>query len=194
MRIPFFSAKVRVTSPYADIYSRAVGAGIDISIIFILFSSLFFYSVELIGAQYCYEVPTITTFTELMQMAIEKNFAGICLLDKTIQVGIIGVLLVSTQIVWGTTPGKWLVGIKVVRAETLEPIPAWRYVLRFFAYIPAILPCMIGIFWISFNRKRRGWHDYIAGTVVIHTRGYEWYKKQAKALWKKYVKKSGTVE
>ena len=68
---------------------------------------------------------------------------------------------------WGMTPGKALMGLRVVRLEDLQPISRWRAVGRFFALYPAILFLGLGIFWIGWNRRKRGWHDRLADTVVI---------------------------
>jgi len=102
------------------------------------------------------------------------------LVSNGIVIGLMGLFIVACQMAYGTTPGKWLLGLKIVRHETLEPVAHWRYAVRFLAYIPAAAPLMLGIFWMLFNKKRRGWHDYMAGTVVIHTRPKGWYWQQVK--------------
>ena len=68
---------------------------------------------------------------------------------------------------WGMTPGKALMGLRVVRLEDLQPISRWRAVGRFFALYPAILFLGLGIFWIGWNRRKRGWHDRLADTLVL---------------------------
>lgn len=65
------------------------------------------------------------------------------------------------------TPGKMLIGAKIVDAETLEKPRPWQFVGRYFAYIPAMLPLLIGIFWVAVDKRKQGWHDKLAGTVVI---------------------------
>jgi RDD family len=170
---------------YADIYARAVAAGIDLGIIFLLLSDLFqvmsatiFSHVDRATLQ---QVNSTATIFETFQMLWVSHFVPLWILNMTVQVTIIGALLIATQAIWGHTPGKWLLGLKVARVNSMEPLSLSRQMLRFFAYIPAILPFMIGIFWMSFNRERRGWHDYIAGSVVINTRPYGWYRNKLKA-------------
>ena len=65
------------------------------------------------------------------------------------------------------TPGKMILKLHVVDAETLQTLSTGKAILRFFAYIPAMMPLFIGIIWVALDEKKRGWHDRISGTVVI---------------------------
>ena len=57
---------------------------------------------------------------------------------------------------------------KVVDAATRKPI-SWRQAgLRFFAYLASILSLCVGFLWIIWDKHKQGFHDKIAGTVVIH--------------------------
>ncbi len=178
---------------YADIYARTLAAAVDMFLIFFVLQSLF-YGIDEKMRQYAdmdlaRTAQFAKTGSEMMRIWWDASFIQAMLASYIAQLFIIGVLIISSQCIWQTTPGKRLLGIKIVRAETLEPIARWRYVLRFLAYIPATLPLMLGIFWASFNTQRRGWHDYIAGTVVIHTKPEGWYWEQTKRLWRTYVLK-----
>jgi uncharacterized RDD family membrane protein YckC len=66
----------------------------------------------------------------------------------------------------GKTPGKWLLGLRVVDAEQ-RSIGYRRALVRFLGYFPAIFSFGLGILWIVFSREKRGWHDFLAGTWVI---------------------------
>lgn len=65
-----------------------------------------------------------------------------------------------------TTPGKMLVGARVVDAETGKPPTFKQCLIRLGAYPLSALPLMLGFFWIAFNVRKQGWHDRLAGTVV----------------------------
>ena len=69
----------------------------------------------------------------------------------------------------GATPGKLAVGLKIVDATTGGPPPLGRLVLRFFAYFVSALPLYLGFLWAAFDRRKQGWHDKIARTVVINS-------------------------
>jgi len=65
------------------------------------------------------------------------------------------------------TPGKMLTKIQIVDAKTGAKPTAGKFVLRYIGYILASIPLGLGIFWVAFNKQKRGWHDLLAGTVVI---------------------------
>ena len=65
------------------------------------------------------------------------------------------------------TPGKMVLGLKIVDAATFGKPTAGRFVLRYLGYFVSTLPLGIGLIWAGWDDRKRGWHDFIAGTVVI---------------------------
>lgn len=65
------------------------------------------------------------------------------------------------------TPGKMALSAKIVDAETGGVPTTAQFVGRYFAYIISALPLGLGFIWIAFDRKKQGWHDKLAGTVVV---------------------------
>jgi len=65
------------------------------------------------------------------------------------------------------TPGKMAVKAKIVDAKTGEKPSTGQCVGRYFAYYVAFLPLGLGIIWVAFDKRKRGWHDLLAGTVVV---------------------------
>jgi uncharacterized RDD family membrane protein YckC len=72
---------------------------------------------------------------------------------------------------YGLTPGKWIMGIQVVRFDTGVPVGFWRMALRqvIGQWVAAII-CYLGFLWALFDANRQGWHDKIAKTLVIQAR------------------------
>ena len=68
----------------------------------------------------------------------------------------------------GATPGKMAFSAKIVDARTGQPPSTGQSVLRYFGYFVSILPLFLGFAWIGFDRRKQGFHDKIAGTLVIH--------------------------
>jgi uncharacterized RDD family membrane protein YckC len=68
----------------------------------------------------------------------------------------------------GQTPGKWLLGLKVVRVGG-GPMSVGRAALRFGGYLLSAIPFYAGFLWIL-GPDRRGWHDRISGTEVVYVR------------------------
>lgn len=68
---------------------------------------------------------------------------------------------------WSATPGKMLLGCKVLDAKTLGPMSFKQIIVRLLGYIVSTVFLFFGFFWIGFNKQHRGWHDCMANTLVI---------------------------
>ncbi len=68
------------------------------------------------------------------------------------------------------TPGKMAVSAKILDAKTGRPASTGQLILRYIGYYVATLPLLLGIIWVAFDPRKQGWHDKIAGTVVIRPR------------------------
>ncbi len=76
----------------------------------------------------------------------------------------------ATVLFWlykNATPGKMAITAQVVDAQTGHSISVGQAMLRYLGYFLAILPLGLGIFWVAFDSRKQGWHDKIAGTVVV---------------------------
>jgi uncharacterized RDD family membrane protein YckC len=65
------------------------------------------------------------------------------------------------------TPGKMLISAKVVDARTGDKLTPSQSIGRYLAYYVAFLPFALGFIWIAFDKRKQGWHDKLAGTVVV---------------------------
>lgn len=65
------------------------------------------------------------------------------------------------------TPGKMAFKMKVVDAKTGGKPSVGQLVGRYFAYFVAMLPLFMGIIWVGIDKRKQGWHDKLAGTLVI---------------------------
>ncbi|ENW20864.1 RDD family protein [Acinetobacter haemolyticus] len=65
------------------------------------------------------------------------------------------------------TPGKRLLRLKVLDEQTGNHVSVGQGIIRYIGYIPATLVLFIGLIWIAFDRKKQGWHDKMAKTVVV---------------------------
>ena len=72
---------------------------------------------------------------------------------------------------WGRTVGKWVAGIVVVDQNGRTPGVAVAIPREVVGKVVSYAAFLLGIAWILFNPKRRGWHDSIAGTYVVHDPG-----------------------
>ena len=69
----------------------------------------------------------------------------------------------------GRTIGKGLMGIRIVQTDGRRPSIV-RSVGRTLAYLVSLIPAGAGFWAVLLDRDRRGWHDHLAGTRVIHDR------------------------
>jgi len=68
------------------------------------------------------------------------------------------------------TPGKMAVYARVVDAATGKTMSPGQAIGRYLAYFVAALPFGVGLFWVAWDPKKQGWHDKLAGTVVIRAK------------------------
>lgn len=104
------------------------------------------------------------------------------LINNIVQFSVLAVIVLLFWFKKCATPGKMLLKMRIVDAVTLEKPTRRQLVIRLLAYIPSAVPFMFGFFWMSFDKKRQGWHDKIAGTVVLKDkRDWPWSRKKATA-------------
>jgi uncharacterized RDD family membrane protein YckC len=65
------------------------------------------------------------------------------------------------------TPGKMMLGLHVVDADSGGPLTLGQGVGRYFAYFVSTIPFCLGFLWVAFDRRKQGWHDKLAHTVVV---------------------------
>lgn len=70
----------------------------------------------------------------------------------------------------GATPGMKMFGLVVVRDSDGGPISGGQAILRLVGYWVSSVVLYLGYVWIFVDKRRRGWHDLIAGTVVVQRR------------------------
>ncbi|OGA15752.1 MAG: hypothetical protein A3I63_05160 [Betaproteobacteria bacterium RIFCSPLOWO2_02_FULL_66_14] len=134
---------------YVGFWKRAIAVVIDVLILLVI-------SVPLLIAIYG---------REYLARAQDGGMAGFW--DFVIQVVMPAV---ATILFWkyrGATPGKMAISARVVDAETGGTPSTARLVGRYFAYIVSMLPLGLGFLWVAFDRRKQGFHDKLAGTVVI---------------------------
>ncbi|MDX5408012.1 MAG: RDD family protein [Chromatiaceae bacterium] len=69
------------------------------------------------------------------------------------------------------TPGKMALGLKIVDANTGSKLSVGQAIGRYFAYIVAAIPFLLGYIWVGIDKRKQGLHDKLAGTVVIRQAG-----------------------
>lgn len=123
--------------------------------------------------------------TYVMNIFRVNELLGTENLTQTITVILVTIVTVSVVILYtigfwllaGQTPGKRLMGVRIVRTNG-QRITLWAAVRRWVGYwLSAIL--FLGYLWVLLDNKRQGFHDKLAGTVVV----YSWPEREQKGTF-----------
>jgi len=167
------------TAPVEGVVVQAVGPrykGPGIRLVALVVDLLVFLVISIILGQ----VPGVSGIVNSVSGTRTISFAA---WQQWMYLGILTVYFVGFWTWRGQTPGKMLAGLKIVKTDG-SPIGILRAVLRFivfFLYLMlwAALSVNLGVLFAiiigaliitAFNKKRKGIHDFIAGTVVINSR------------------------
>ena len=105
-----------------------------------------------------------------------RGYPALAMQGKTLAVDIWVQLilpLVAAILLWryrSATPGLMLMSARIVDAATLVPASMRKLVIRAVVLLVmwiVIIP-LVGVLWIAFDKRKQGWHDKLAGTVVIY--------------------------
>lgn len=77
------------------------------------------------------------------------------------------VLVILFWVAKQATPGKMAISAKIVDAKTGMAPSTAQFIGRYFGYFLAGLPLCLGLIWVAFHGRKQGWHDKLAGTVVV---------------------------
>ncbi|HTT01772.1 MAG TPA: RDD family protein [Steroidobacteraceae bacterium] len=65
------------------------------------------------------------------------------------------------------TPGKMVISAKIVDARTGAKPSVGQAIARYLGYYVSVIPLCLGLLWVGLDPRKQGWHDKIAGTVVV---------------------------
>ena len=76
-------------------------------------------------------------------------------------------VIIGSWIALGASPGKLLLGLRIVDEPTSGRPSAWQCIGRYVMALVGILCAGIGYFWIAIDPRHQGWHDKIVRTLVV---------------------------
>ena len=76
------------------------------------------------------------------------------------------VYIVYFWISTGQTPGKKVMGLKVVATDGSK-LTVGKAIIRLVGYAISSAIFYLGFLWIFIDKDKQGWHDKIAGTYVV---------------------------
>jgi uncharacterized RDD family membrane protein YckC len=67
----------------------------------------------------------------------------------------------------GQTLGMMPFNLRVVRVDDGGSVDILRALLRYVGLIISFIVILLGVIWVAFDGRKQGWHDKMAGTVVV---------------------------
>ena len=77
------------------------------------------------------------------------------------------ILVLAFWLYKSATPGKMLLKLTIVDAKNGEKPTTVQFIIRYLGYFLSSI-FLLGFIWVAFDKRKQGWHDKIAGTVVVH--------------------------
>ena len=122
------------------------------------------------------ELMRVTDLQELMEWLESREttaeetgvFGGV--LDFLISWVLPAIAIIVFWIVRQATPGKMIFSAVIVDATTGAAPSGGQLIGRYLGYFLALFPMGLGILWVGLDRRKQGWHDKLAGTVVVKKR------------------------
>jgi uncharacterized RDD family membrane protein YckC len=144
---------IAATAYVARSRSRLVGTGADVPVIAGFWLRLVAFAVDWIGFG----------LVELILLKLIGNAAG------WVGVGLLAIYFVGCWAATGQTVGMALAGVRVVRSSDGGKINWTASIRRLVGLVVAIGCLYVGVIWVAFEPRKRGWHDLLGGTLVVQT-------------------------
>jgi len=100
---------------------------------------------------------------EAMQQPMYNSTAG-----YVIQYLVPAIVIVLFWMARQATPGKIVLKIRIADAATLQAPNARQDIGRYLGYFVSTIVFCLGFLAIAMDKRKQGWHDRLAGTVVIY--------------------------
>ena len=103
----------------------------------------------------------------LVDMLSNRAFQRHWLADTAAQMGVLLLLDGLCWRIWSATPGKMLFGLTIVDASSEAKLSNGQIVRRLLGYGVSFVGLFGGFIWIAFDKRRQGWHDKLAHSIVV---------------------------
>jgi uncharacterized RDD family membrane protein YckC len=149
---------------YAGFWIRVVAALIDTTLLSMIIGPLLW---QIYGRGY-FQAYFDLVQGRIYEAADKPLFAGPA--DVLLSLVLPAIGIVAFWIAREATPGKMLLSLRIVDAKTLGHMRKSQAVGRYLGYYVSTFPLGLGLLWVAFDPRKQGWHDKLAGTIVIRTR------------------------
>lgn len=164
--------------PYAGFNRRMLASSIDAFIIMLLlmpfndwFVTFAYHDMALDPAAVDAALAAAKTQAEadmaLVRLQLDAGLARGFLRLMEIQYAALALYSLAFWHFYSSTPGKLLLGLRIVDAKSGERIGGWQGLIRVIGYALSSAALLLGFFAIAWNPRRQGWHDRLARTAVV---------------------------
>lgn len=109
-------------------------------------------------------VPIYILLAYLGLYSLEQEELGVIDIISSV---IYAVVYIFCWVKFAGTPGKRLLKLKILDAQTGDSIGLGQACIRYVGYILSSVVLGLGLIWVAFDNKKQGWHDKMAKTVVV---------------------------
>jgi len=79
------------------------------------------------------------------------------------------IAVITSWVYKSATPGKMATRLTIVDAKTGGKPSTGQFIGRYLGYYVSMIPLFLGIIWVGIDKRKQGWHDKLAGTVVLRS-------------------------
>ncbi|MCF6219241.1 MAG: RDD family protein [Gammaproteobacteria bacterium] len=150
--------KEALPSPYASVAQRAAA----------LLINLFLFAV-------------VTSLLPLIMRRLSGGSVDLIIVES-VSTGLFLLLLVFCWVKLRGSPGQLLMGCYVADQQSHSPISWKSAVVRALGYLVSFIPLGLGFLWAIWDKRHQGWHDKLAGTLVLQDHHHPLNDESQKSL------------
>ena len=160
---------------YAKFSDRLFASAIDLALAMLLFGPLFIrverWAYGDVQMQQVMEEAQYIGVPELAADHIrDSGVIEAWLMSNLLVALMLGVVYITCWYAFQTTPGKFIIGMRIVDVDTQGKPSLLQLVIRYAVFFISIPPLMLGFVWAAWDKRKQAWHDKLADTAVIYTR------------------------
>ena len=152
------SADANVSPRYAGFWIRFLAFVLDSIVLFVGLSIPFYFFFD----------DPMATFDLNASMAEQTATLLVAGKQLLVKGGIYLAIYVFCWMKFLGTPGKLILNTQIVDAKTLGPLTLGQSLIRYLGYFVSTFVFLLGFIWVVIDPKKRGFHDLMAGSVVIY--------------------------
>jgi len=87
--------------------------------------------------------------------------------DFLISWGLPAIAIITFWICRAATPGKIMLHLRIIDADSGGHPSTRQFIIRFLTHHISSIALAAGLIWVAFDKRKQGWHDKFANTLVI---------------------------